>query len=49
MPHMTHERVRAGLAREKDLSLLHQIIMKVMLASHLGKCIQSKLSNRVCS
>ena len=25
MPHMTDERVRAGLAREEDLSLLNEV------------------------
>lgn len=40
MPHMTDERVRAGLAREEDLSLLHEVSMKTAGVSHLEMCIQ---------
>lgn len=40
MPHMTNERVRAGLAREEDLSLLHEVSMKTAGVSHLEMCIQ---------
>jgi heterodisulfide reductase subunit C len=37
---MTDERVRAGLAREEDLSLLHEVSMKTAGVSHLEMCIQ---------
>jgi quinone-modifying oxidoreductase subunit QmoC len=40
MPHMTDERVRAGLAREEDLSLLNEVSMKTAGVSHLEMCIQ---------
>ncbi len=40
MPQMTDERVRAGLAREEDLSLLHEVSMKTAGVSHLEMCIQ---------
>jgi quinone-modifying oxidoreductase subunit QmoC len=40
MPHMTDERVRAQLAREEDLSLLHEVSMKTAGVSHLEMCIQ---------
>ena len=35
MPHMTDERVRAGLAREEDLSILHEVNLKTAGVSHL--------------
>ena len=40
MPQMTDERVRAGLTREEDLSLLHEVSMKTAGVSHLEMCIQ---------
>ena len=40
MPHMTDERVRAGLSREEDLSLLQEVSMKTAGVSHLEMCIQ---------
>src|SRR5512144_964875 len=40
MPHMTDERVRVGLAREEDLSLLHEVSIKTAGVSHLEMCIQ---------
>ena len=40
MPHMTDERVRAGLAREEDLSLLEEVSTKTAGVSHLEMCIQ---------
>ena len=40
MPHMTDERVRAGLAHEEDLSLLNEVSMKTAGVSHLEMCIQ---------
>ena len=40
MPQMTDERVRAGLAREEDLSLLHEVSIKTAGVSHLEMCIQ---------
>lgn len=40
MPQMTDERVRAGLSREEDLSLLHEVSMKTAGVSHLEMCIQ---------
>jgi hypothetical protein len=43
MPHMTDERVRAGLAHEEALSLLHEVSMKTSGVSHLEMCIQCGL------
>jgi hypothetical protein len=40
MPHMTNERVRAGLAHEEDLFSLHEVNMKTHGLSHLEMCIQ---------
>ena len=40
MPHMTDERVRAGLTHEEDLSLLHEVSMKTAGVSRLEMCIQ---------
>jgi len=40
MPHMTDERVRAGITHEEDLSLLHEVSMKTAGVSHLEMCIQ---------
>src|SRR5512143_1323571 len=40
MPHMTDERVRAGLTHEEDLSLLHEVSMKTAGLSRLAMCIQ---------
>lgn len=40
MPQMTDERVRAGINREEDLSLLHEVSMKTAGVSHLEMCIQ---------
>src|SRR5512136_2587662 len=40
MPHMTDERVRAGLTHEEDLSLLDEVSMKTAGVSHLEMCIQ---------
>ena len=40
MPHMTDERVRAGMAHEEDLSLLHEVSIKTAGVSHLEMCIQ---------
>lgn len=40
MPHMTDEKVRAGLAREEDISLLHEVSIKTAGVSHLEMCIQ---------
>jgi quinone-modifying oxidoreductase subunit QmoC len=40
MPQMTDERVRAGLTREEDLSLLHEVSIKTAGVSHLEMCIQ---------
>jgi heterodisulfide reductase subunit C len=37
---MTDERVRAGLTREEDLSLLHEVSMKTAGVSRLEMCIQ---------
>jgi heterodisulfide reductase subunit C len=37
---MTDERVRAGLNREEDLSLLNEVSMKTAGVSHLEMCIQ---------
>jgi heterodisulfide reductase subunit C len=37
---MTDERVQAGLAREEDLSLLHEVSVKTAGVSHLEMCIQ---------
>ncbi len=40
MPQMTDERVRAGFARQEDLSLLHEVSMKTAGVSRLEMCIQ---------
>ena len=40
MPQMTDEKVRAGINREEDLSLLHEVSMKAAGVSHLEMCIQ---------
>ena len=40
MPHMTDERVRAGIPHEEDLSLLNEVSMKTAGVSHLEMCIQ---------
>jgi heterodisulfide reductase subunit C len=40
MPQMTDERVRAGLTREEDLSLLHEVSLKTAGVSRLEMCIQ---------
>ncbi|HQV62869.1 MAG TPA: hypothetical protein PKV19_02630, partial [Anaerolineales bacterium] len=40
MPQMTDERVRAGMTREEDLSLLNEVSMKTAGVSHLEMCIQ---------
>jgi heterodisulfide reductase subunit C len=40
MPHMTDERVRAGLTHEEDLSLLHEVSMNTAGVSRLEMCIQ---------
>jgi quinone-modifying oxidoreductase subunit QmoC len=40
MPHMTDERVRAGIAHEEDLSLLNEVSTKTAGVSHLEMCIQ---------
>lgn len=40
MPHMTDERVRAGIGHEEDLSLLTEVSMKTAGVSHLEMCIQ---------
>src|SRR5512143_1888360 len=40
MPHMTDERVRAGITHEEDLSLLHEVSMRTAGVSHLEMCIQ---------
>ena len=40
MPQMTDERVRAGMTREEDLSLLHEVSIKTAGVSHLEMCIQ---------
>jgi len=40
MPHMTDERVRAGIGHEEDLSLLNEVSMKTAGVSHLEMCIQ---------
>jgi len=37
---MTDERVRAGMTREEDLSLLHEVSVKTAGVSHLEMCIQ---------
>jgi heterodisulfide reductase subunit C len=37
---MTDERVRAGFARQEDLSLLHEVSMKTAGVSRLEMCIQ---------
>jgi len=40
MPHMTDERVRAGIPHEEDLTLLNEVSMKTAGVSHLEMCIQ---------
>lgn len=40
MPHMTDERVQAGIPHEEDLSLLNEVSMKTAGVSHLEMCIQ---------
>ncbi|MDD2920731.1 MAG: 4Fe-4S dicluster domain-containing protein [Anaerolineales bacterium] len=40
MPQMTDERVRAGMNREEDLSLLREVSTKTAGVSHLEMCIQ---------
>lgn len=40
MPEMHFERVRAGLKREEDLSLLHEVSAATAGVSHLEMCIQ---------
>jgi len=40
MPHMTDERVRAGIPHEEDLSLLNEVSIKTAGVSHLEMCIQ---------
>jgi len=40
MPQMTDEKVRAGMFREEDLSLLHEVSIKTAGVSHLEMCIQ---------
>jgi NAD-dependent dihydropyrimidine dehydrogenase PreA subunit len=49
MPHMTDERVRAGLAREEDLSLLEEVSMKTAGVSHLEMCIRCDACELLCS
>ena len=49
MPHRTDERVRAGLIREEDLSLLKEVSMKTARGSFKSdkNCHKSAVNNHI--